>query len=224
MVLFSLVATNTYALIYCDYGDRDESEIASVINDHKAECENYGGGGSKFYGSYSKVAKCSDSYGGEYVTSDDGYWQIVVGCNTCESKEIVVEVEDFKNACAEKCMLTDYQCVWQNGEWGGSLGAFPKVCSKVDRTATGCKEEPESSSSVQSSSSSAAESSSSGEGGDTSSSSSHGSGEGFSGSGGSGSDGGVANPTVGADSLVYPTKFCDAFSEFPEEDFNKERL
>lgn len=140
VALLSLVATNTHALIYCDkVVEYDEKAIITMFNAYKAECENYGGGGSKFYGSYSKVTKCIGSDGAIHDDSLYGVWQTVVGCNTCESKEVVVEVEDFKNACAEKCMLTDYQCVWQNGEWGGSLGAFPKVCSKIDCTATGCK-------------------------------------------------------------------------------------
>ena len=140
VALLSLVATNTHALIYCDYvKECDENCAITLFNAYKAECESYSGGGSKFYGSYSKVVKCIDAAGIEHVDSLDGVWQTVVGCNTCESKENVVEVEDFKNACAEKCMLTDYQCVWQNGEWGGSLGAFPKVCSKIDSMATGAK-------------------------------------------------------------------------------------
>ncbi len=139
-ILFVLIVTSvSHALVLCEYGNEKEAVIASVYNRYKTQCDTFGGGGSKFYGSYSKVVKCIDAAGIEHVDSLDGVWQTVVGCNTCESKEIVIEVEDFKNACAEKCMLTDYQCVWQNGEWGGSLGAFPKVCSKIDSTATGAK-------------------------------------------------------------------------------------
>ena len=135
-----IASTNAHALVDCFYVSQfDENEIKKELASIQSQCDAMDGGGGKFYASYSKVPKCIASNTAELVDSSFGVWQLVFGCNTCEAKEVVVEVEDFKNACAEKCMLTDYQCVWQNGEWGGSLGAFPKVCSKIDSTATGAK-------------------------------------------------------------------------------------
>ncbi len=119
-----IASTSAHALVDCFYVDQfDENEIKKELVHYQSLCETAEGGGSKFYGSYSKVTRCIASNTAELVDSSFG--------------------------------------VWQNGEGGGSLGAFPKVCSKVDSSATGCKEVPESSSSVQSSSSSAAEFSSS---------------------------------------------------------------
>ena len=137
MVLLSvsLMVKPTHAINECY---RTYDEVIAVSNAYKKACEEAEGGGATYYSSITSVDSCYQhgSEGAE-IGFANGY-NLFYGCNLCTSKEAVIEVEDFKNECAEQCRLTDYSCSPVLGSWSSPVFSN-KVCSKIDSTATGAK-------------------------------------------------------------------------------------
>jgi len=151
--LFGVLLFNTLILADCIvYENRAYAEAGYAA--YEKECKAYGGGGSVFQGNIS-VSSPNNTCSGGYA--DDAY-VLRVSCNTCNSTEMLSDIQGNKKYCKEQCKSAQMYCSHTLNSWGSNLSGSIKSCGLVDHTIPGCSE---SSSSANSSSSSTQSSSSS---------------------------------------------------------------
>lgn len=147
------MASRSYALTEC-FNEIDGGALYyATRKSDSLECVNLRGGGAKFIvtSGDNKYSSCTNDTGVK-AESDSGYYEYVYGCSVCSSKEIVNYVYDVKDSCVAQCKLSDFKCSQKALTWNEPLFLIQQ-CSKIDSTATGCKEETNSSSVEESSSS-----------------------------------------------------------------------
>lgn len=151
--LFGVLFFNTLILADCIvYENRAYAEAGYAA--YEKECKAYGGGGSVFQGNIS-VSSPNNTCSGGYA--DDAY-VLRVSCNTCNSTEMLRDIQENKKYCKEQCKSAQMYCSHTLNSWGSNLSGSIESCGLVDHTIPGCSE---SSSSANSSSSSTQSSSSS---------------------------------------------------------------